>query len=87
MSDKLIITIIYDDEVLKKDYFTDTILEEIIRSVLSPSEKHNIKEYNLFTKSHVELDRNKSLEANDVKNDDILSLTKHDGGGGFYIQN
>ena len=78
---KLNITIIVDGLPKSEDYPKAIKVEEIIKKNLPSGEKQNWNNYQLSDRNRV-LDPLVSLEGNNVIENDTLSLTKKDGGGG-----
>jgi len=78
---KLNITIIVDGLPISENYPKAMKVEEIIKKHLPSSEKQNWSNYQLSDRERT-LDSSVSLEGNNVNENDILSLTKKDGGGG-----
>ncbi|MBI2412878.1 MAG: hypothetical protein HYV24_06690 [Deltaproteobacteria bacterium] len=79
---KISVTIIVSGLPEIEEYPKSMKVEEIIKKSLPEHEKRNWSDYQLSDKS-TPLDPNKSLEENGVEENDILSLTKKDGGGGL----
>jgi hypothetical protein len=81
---KIVVTIIFDGLPASKEYARTVMVEVVIKSILSSGEKDNSSAYILTFRDQTNpLDPSKSLEENGVKNEDVLSLTKRDGGGGI----
>ncbi|ODA41858.1 hypothetical protein [Desulfosporosinus sp. BG] len=78
---KLNITIIVDGLPKSEDYPKAMKVEEIIKKNLPAGEKQNWSNYQLSDRNRV-LDPFMSLEGNNVNENETLSLTKKDGGGG-----
>lgn len=80
---KIQITVLVDGLPEKKEYPAALKVEEVIKSLLPPGEKQNWNQYQLTQRNSKQpLDAQKSLEDNGVKDNDTLSFTKKDGGGG-----
>ena len=79
---KLTIKIIVNDKPQEKTFSADERVELVIKEVLPDDKSNNLKDYELKNSSLDLLDPDKSLKDNGVKNNDVLSLTKKDGGGG-----
>ena len=79
---KLTIKIIVNDKPQEKTFSADERVELVIKEVLPDDKSNNLKDYELRNSSLDLLDPDKSLKDNGVKNNDVLSLTKKEGGGG-----
>lgn len=67
-----------------KQYNKNEKVEAVIKSLLPEGQKQNWNQYVLSERSPPrQLDSSKSLSENNVENNDILALTKKDGGGGL----
>lgn len=81
---KLNLTILVNGEPVTKDYPPTIKVIDVIRDLLSAGEKQNTAAYQLVDRNigPAALDPNMTLAEAGVKNNDTLSLTKKDGGGG-----
>ena len=78
------ITVIVDGKAKEDSFSADAKINEVICKSLDSSEKQNAKNYELRNSTQDVLDPNKSLKDNGVKDNDTLSLTKKQGGGGSH---
>ncbi len=78
------ITVIVDGIPKEDKFLADTKVDKVIRKSLDSSEEQNAENYELRNSTQSVLDPNKSLKDNGVKDNDILSLTKKQGGGGSH---
>lgn len=85
-SHKISVTILVDGLPEEKLYALAIRVEEVIKSLLPEGEKQNWNKYQLSNRNNEAqaLDVAKTLVDNGVKDNDTLSLTKRDGGGGFF---
>ena len=78
------LTILVDGLPQSKDYPASLKVEEVIKSLLPAGQKQNWEQYQLVDRnvSNDPLNPAKSLADNGVKDEDTLSFTKKEGGGG-----
>lgn len=78
---KMHLTILVDGIPKEEDFVSNLKVEEVIKKLLPPGEKQNWEKY-ILSDREKKLDASNSLEDNGVKENDVLSLTQKDGGGG-----
>ena len=77
------LTIIVDGTPIPKEYPAHMKIEEVIKSLLPEGDKNQWDKYQLSDREKA-LNSAQSLLENGVKDNDTLSFTKKDGGGGVF---
>ena len=76
------LTILVSGAPEAKEYPAAEKVEEVIKSLLPPAQRHEWQQYQLSERGGNPLDPARSLEADGVHDHDVLSFGKQDGGGG-----